>query len=118
MFGAMLQHNTPAARSAEHAHIAHAAVVSLHALCCGAPIVLLVIASASATAAGGFIRQTHAFLHGHELWLIALSASLIAVGAFAEWRAYQGGLRRFPALFALSCACLVANLAILAMHRL
>lgn len=116
----MLQHNAAegAERSARHAHIAHAAVVSLHALCCGAPIALLLVASLAATAAGGFIRETHAFLHGHELWLLAMSALLIAIGGYAEWRAWRGGLRRFPALFALSCACLIANIAIVGAHRL
>lgn len=115
----MLQHNTAAsARSARQAHWAHAAVVAIHALCCGAPIVLLLVASAAATAAGGFILKAHAFLHGHELWLISLSALLILIGGYAEWRAHRGGLRRFPALFALSCACLIANVAIVALHRL
>lgn len=111
----MLQHN--AVQSAKRAHLAHTAVVGLHALCCGAPIVLLLVASLAATAAGGLINRTHAFLHAHELWLLGLSAGLIAVGGYAEWRAFAGGVRRFPALFLLSCACLLANIAIVGAHR-
>ncbi len=121
----MLQHNSSEAAAdgaahghARRAHIAHAAVVAIHALCCGAPIVLLLVASAATSAAGGFVTQTHAFLHGHELWLIALSAALILGGAWAEWRARQSGHKRFPVLFALSLACLLANVAIVAVHRI
>jgi len=115
----MLQHNiaSGAEDHARRAHLAHAMVVAIHGLCCGAPIVLLLIASAATSAAGGFVTQTHAFLHGHELWLIGISAALIAGGAYAEWRARQAGARRFPVLFALSLACLVANVAIVAVHR-
>lgn len=121
----MLQHNSneaagdgAASGHARRAHLAHAAVVAIHALCCGAPIVLLLVASAATSAAGGFVTTTHAFLHGHELWLIALSAALIAGGAWAEWRAREAGHKRFPVLFALSLACLVANVAIVAVHRI
>lgn len=104
---------------AHRAHTAHAAVVALHALCCGAPAALFLFsASAMAGALGGMVTQAHHFLHGHELWLIALSAALIVGGAVAEWRARQAGARRFPALFVLSVACLAANIAIVAAHRL
>ncbi len=121
MVRAMLQHNTAAEAAhteARRAHIAHAAVVSLHALCCGAPVVMLLLASAATSAASGFITRTHGFLHQHELWLIAVSFSLLVLGGVSEWRARQAGLRRFPVLFALSFACLIANAAILIVHRL
>ncbi|MET0182877.1 MAG: hypothetical protein ABW199_08340 [Caulobacterales bacterium] len=102
---------------ARHAHLAHAAVVGMHAICCGAPIALLIFTSAAATAAGGAITALHAFLHGHELWLIGISAALVSIGGYAEWRVFRAGARRFPWLFALSCACFVANVAILWVHR-
>jgi hypothetical protein len=121
MVAAVLQYNEnhAAHAHARRAHAAHAAVVSLHALCCGAPVALLLLSAGAATGVlGSFVTRTHAFLHGHELWLLAISATLILAGGYAEWRSRRAGARGFPALFALSILCLVANVAIIAVHRL
>ena len=121
----MLQYNDHADAHAEakshahRAHVAHAAVVGLHSICCGAPIaILLFSASAAAGTLGGFVTHAHAFLHGHEFWLLAVSASLIVLGGVAEWRARRAGARHFPVMFAVSVACLFLNVAIIAAHRL
>jgi hypothetical protein len=90
----------------------------VHALCCGAPIVLL-LAGATAVAVGaGWVLGAHAFLHSHELWLIALSALLVSYGGWAELRARKHGARHFPALWAVSMLCLAANVTLVAVHRL
>lgn len=116
----MLQDNTsPAAGDhARHAHAAHAAMVSLHALCCGAPVALSLLSIGAATAAGGFVFELHHLLHAHELWLLALSALLVSIGGYAEWRAFRAGQRRVPLLYVVSIACFVANAAIIAGHRI
>ncbi|MGE3142177.1 MAG: hypothetical protein AB7L65_02550 [Hyphomonadaceae bacterium] len=104
---------------ARRAHIAHACVVGMHSLCCGAPIALMLFsAGAAAGALGGFVTRTHAFLHGHEFWLIGVSAALILLGGAAEWRARRAGAQRFPVMFALSVGCLFLNIGIIAAHRL
>ncbi len=117
---AMLQHN--GVRAGKRAHIAHAAVVSLHALCCGLPALAMLAAAFSGAASSvvllaDFIKPFHTLLHAHEGWILGLSASLVVVGGVLEaWS--RRGLHRhgFPWLFALSVACFLANLAIMAAH--
>jgi hypothetical protein len=119
----MLQHNKAEPAGAHHAHLAHAAVVSLHVLCCGLPAAFALASalvgvgvSVGMLAVGGVITRVHAFLHGYELWVLALSAALVTVGGLAEWRNPHRG--RVPALFLVSVGCLFLNAAIVAGHRL
>ena len=105
------------------AHLAHAAMVGMHSLCCGLPIAALMLsavvgASTGLTALALKVAPLHRLLHAQEIWLVALSAALVSVGGYYEVRARkQGGHRGFPWLYALSCACFVFNLTIVAVHR-
>lgn len=127
-FDRMLQHNTSvlgarALKAGKKAHIAHAAMISIHTLCCGMPILAVMLAALSGAAAGTSLlvvvsRQVHTALHAHEFWILGLSATLVTLGAVFEVLALRAGLRRrFSPLFAVSCACFVFNLAILVVHR-
>ena len=112
----MLQRNT-----AKSAHLAHAAVLSLHSVCCGLPALAVTLAAlgVSGLNLGGTLSGLHALIHGHELWILALSATLVVIGGLMEL-----GLRRshqhkgIPWLFVMSACCLIANIAIIAVHRL
>lgn len=118
----MLQHNTPSA--GQRAHVAHAALIGLHALCCGMPVVA-VAATALAGATSGLalfsesVGVFHHLLHAHEIWIALLSAVLVCAGGAMEFSARRDKRSRlgFPWLFALSLACFLANLIILAVHR-
>jgi hypothetical protein len=121
----MLQHNTTlgrvgAATRARRAHAAHAAVVGSHVLCCGAPIALALAAAGAGASIGltGVVQwfsAIHAFVHAHELWVLALSAGFVVVGGVLEVRAHGG--RRISALFALSLLCFTLNAGLIAVHR-
>ena len=126
----MLQHNISSqahghgvARAGAQAHLAHAAVIAMHTFCCGLPILALALAGLSGVSAGASLfvvssQRLHGLLHAHEIWILALSGALVSGGAALEWSAIRAGVRRRPSpLFALSCACFVFNLAILAVHR-
>jgi hypothetical protein len=115
----MLQHNAAAHR--QRAHLAHAAVVGLHAVCCGLPALALLAAAAFGTAAGTLVAsdsigEFHGLLHRYEGWGLALSAALVGLGGWLEMaaRRHRGG---FPWLFAFSALCLGLNLAIVLAHR-
>jgi drug/metabolite transporter (DMT)-like permease len=114
----MLQRNT------QNAHLAHAAVVSLHAVCCGAPLLALVATSLWGTASvlaafGAWVAPAHEALHGFELWILAVSALLVIVGGLLEWHARKrSGRRHFPWLFGISVGCFVANAALIGAHYL
>lgn len=118
----MLQRN--AQQSGKQAHIAHAAVLSLHTLCCGLPALAVTLTALSGAAASStvafssFFGDLHSLIHGNELWILALSATLVAFGGAMEFSARRGrhGLP-FPWLYAMSLACFVANVAIIAIHR-
>lgn len=119
--GVMLQHNNiPAGR---HAHVAHGAVLALHALCCGLPALVMVMAALSGAASGAlllpeFFTQIHHFLHGHEIWILGFSAALVISGGCLEvLERSHGHNQGFPWLFAFSAICFVANVAIIAVHR-
>ena len=106
-----------------HAHIAHAMVVSLHVLCCGLPAAFALTGaivgvgmSVGMVELGGTINAVHAFLHGYELWVLALSALLVTIGAWAELR--RPHRTKLPVLFIISVCCLFVNAAIIAGHRL
>ena len=114
----MLQHNAvPAANSA---HLAHAAVLSLHSLCCGLPALAVTLAAlgVSGVSFGGALAGFHALIHGNELWILALSAALVSVGALMEVSARRSHRTKgVPWLFVMSACCLLANVAIIAAHR-
>ena len=107
------------------AHIAHAALISLHTLCCALPLVAVLATSIIGAGAVGLARESsaiHALIHGHEGLILALSAMLVAVGAVLEWRLFQrsarAGLRRgAPWLFMISVVCLTFNLVFTLAHR-
>lgn len=117
----MLQHN--AHSHSRHAHVTHAAVMGLHALCCGLPaLAMLAAATAGATSGVAVLAQgfegIHEFLHRHEIWILALSAALVVSGGILELLARRGRANAgFPWLFAFSALCFAVNLAIIAAHR-
>jgi len=116
----MLQHNS--ASAGKRAHVAHAAVMGLHAMCCGVPALAMLAAglsgaATSATFASGFIGYFHNFLHRHEVWILVLSAALVVTGGWFEAASRRHGPRGFPWLFAFSVLCFLINVAIIAAHR-
>lgn len=94
----------------------------MHTVCCGLPLAASVMGLAASAALMGGVVRFHQFLHGRELWLLAMSATLVVVGGVAEWRLMHGGMRggrrRFSAMFAVSLACFAINAAIITGHRL
>ncbi|MBL8535804.1 MAG: hypothetical protein JNM59_00210 [Hyphomonadaceae bacterium] len=115
----MLQHNA----SRHHAHAAHAAVVSLHAICCGLPVLALAAVGISGvTSSTALFAESvnfiHNFLHRYEIWIVAVSGGLVALGALLEVLARQRspGLG-FPWMFAISVAAFFVNVAIIVSHR-
>lgn len=116
----MLQRNI----SARHTHIAHATVVGLHAICCGLPALAVTAVAVSGAASGfvllsSYVQALHALLHGHELWLIGVSALFVTGGGTLELMLRRNGdVRSFPWMFALSLGCFAANVAILTLHRM
>lgn len=121
----MLQHNTSRGmhRAGRKAHLAHATVVGLHAICCGMPALALMAASLSGITSGtavlaGSMAGIHDLLHAHEVWILSLSAILVAIGGTLEVLARRGGAPKpFPWLFALSVACFVFNVTVIVLHR-
>ena len=114
----MLQRNNP-----HHAHIAHAAVVGMHAVCCGLPAVAMLAAALSGTASAVALlpdsfEKFHDMLHGYELWIVGLSAGLVTLGAWLEVSARRNhpGLG-FPWLFAFSVLCFLLNVGVILTHR-
>lgn len=117
----MLQDNV--AGHARGAHVAHASLMGLHTICCGAPLLALAAASLSGAAASVFLPASfvalHDFIHVHEIWVLILSACLLAVGSGLELRArLGGGARGFPLLLVMSALCFLANAAFILGHRL
>jgi uncharacterized membrane protein HdeD (DUF308 family) len=117
----MLQHNADHGR---RAHLAHAAVMGLHALCCGIPALAIAAAALSGAASGivlvsDYTSIFHHFLHAHEVWILVLSAALVITGGTLEVLSRRGAprARGFPWLFAFSVFCFAANFAIIAAHR-
>src|SRR6185295_16526163 len=116
----MLQHNATA--NGRRAHLAHAAVVSMHAICCGLPAAAMLAAALSGVAStGAFLPDSfvyfHSLLHQHELWILALSAVLVLAGGWMEVAARRNHRHGFPWLFALSVGCFFANALIILAHR-
>jgi hypothetical protein len=120
----MLQRNTSGAGGPRaHAHVTHAAVVALHSVCCGFPALAMAVAALSGASTGlaafsGVVAEFHHFLHAHELWILAVSASLVAIGAWLEIHARRTGhAHGIPWLFVFSATCLAANAALIFAHR-
>ena len=119
--GVMLQRNTP--QAPRRAHLAHAAVVGLHALCCGLPALAMLAAGLSGAASGialfsGAFSVVHQFLHAHEIWILGVSAALVTLGAWLEVstrRTHPG--HGFPSLFAFSVLCFAINVGVILAHR-
>jgi hypothetical protein len=102
------------------AHLAHAAVLSLHSLCCGLPALAVTLAAlgVSGISFGGALSGLHALIHGNEFWILALSAILVTLGGVMEFNARKAcRARGAPWLFLMSVCCFVANIAIIAVHR-
>lgn len=97
--------------------------MGLHAVCCGMPALAMAVAALSGAASGMVLlsesfEQFHEFMHAHEVWILALSAALVAVGGALELAARRAGhAHGFPWLFAFSMFCFLANLAIVLIHR-
>ncbi|MDX2276373.1 MAG: hypothetical protein NW206_13060 [Hyphomonadaceae bacterium] len=117
----MLQHN--AAEAGRRAHLAHAAVVGLHTLCCGLPAFALLLTAVSGATSGvtlfaEYAGTAHAILHAHELWILGLSAVLVLVGGVLELVNRRDGRHRgWPWLYLVSVGCFALNLAIILAHR-
>lgn len=117
----MLQHNALA--HPRRAHLAHAAVVGLHAFCCGLPALALIAVALSGAASGVVLLSDytsifHNFLHAHELWILGVSALLVLTGAALELNSRRGAhAHSFPWLFAFSVVCFLGNAALIAAHR-
>lgn len=113
----MLQRNI----SARRAHLAHAAVVGLHAICCGLPALAMAAALVTGATSGvallsDYFSAFHSVLHTHELEILVLSAALVATGGVLEARRLHR--HGFPWLFAVSVLCFLANVAIVLGHRI
>lgn len=120
---AMLQHNAETAR--HKAHVAHAAMVGLHSLCCGLPALAMLAAAFSGATSGltlfaSYFSGFHALLHAHEIWILFASATLVTTGGVLELAARRThtGPKGFPVMFAISVGCFIANAAIIAAHRI
>lgn len=120
-YRAMLQHNS--AQAGKRAHIAHAALIGFHALCCGLPALAMAAAAVSGLTSGaalmsGVFEPLHALLHTHEVWILVGSAVLVVSGGVLEVLARRGAhAHGFPWLFAFSVGCFLANVAIVLAHR-
>jgi hypothetical protein len=116
----MLQHNGK--QAGRQAHLAHATMMGLHALCCGLPALALMAAAVSGATSGVALfaettAKLHDFLHQHEIWILVLSAGLVGVGGWLEFVSRRHHRHGFPWLFAFSVVCFVANVAIILVHR-
>lgn len=94
------------------------AVVALHAVCCGLPIIASVAGLAASAALMGGVLRFHTFLHTYEMWLLAVSGALVIAGWIAERRFLRRAGGRVSILFWVSLACFAFNAAIVAGHRI
>jgi hypothetical protein len=108
----------PPQPAAHRAHWTHVAVVALHTLCCGLPILASIAGLAASAALMGGVLRFHDFLHGRELWLLGLSGALVIAGWIAERRILRAGGAGVSPLFWVSLAAFGFNAAIVAGHRL
>src|SRR5512143_1173156 len=101
----MLQRNT-----AKSAHLAHAAVLSLHSICCGLPALAVTLAALGVSGVnfGGALAGLHALFHGNEPGILSRSATLVALGGLMKLsprRAHP--CRGVPWLFVMLAFCCV-----------
>lgn len=120
MSAVMLQHNS--SRAGRRAHLTHAAVMGLHAVCCGLPALAMLAAGLSGATSGvalmsDSVEALHGFLHAHEVWILVASAALVVTGGWLEAAARREPGRGFPWLFAFSALCFLVNVAIIVLHR-
>lgn len=101
---------------ARHVHWAHAAVVGMHTVCCGLPILGAMAASGVGLGLLGGLTLIHDALHHYEIWIVAASGALVALGGYLEWRLRRSGVRRTPWLFLMSAAAFFVNAAVVAAH--
>jgi hypothetical protein len=110
------QAHTHDACDASGAHRAHLAVVALHILCCGLPVLAAFAGvGIGASVIGAQVTSLHGFVHLHEVKILALSAALVLVGGVLEAR--NRNRTRFPVLFAISAACFLVNAALITAHQ-
>ena len=98
-------------------------VLGLHSICCGLPVAATLLASGAVGLVGvaalqAMAHDLHEQLHHYEGWILGVSALLVGVGGLAELTARRRGLRRFPAFFAVSVACLALNAGLVLSHRM
>jgi hypothetical protein len=116
----MLQHNGP--KAGRRAHLAHAAVMGVHAFCCGLPALAMLAAAVSGATSSvallaDSVTEIHHFLHAHEVWILLVSAALVVTGGCLELAARRSRQHGFPWLFAFSVLCFLANVTIIVAHR-
>ena len=99
--------------------MAHAGVVALHMLCCGLPALLALTGAAAMTGlvAGGALGALHRFLHSYEFAVLAVSAGLVGLGGWLEWR-QRAQVKGPPALFLVSVGCFIANATLIVGHQI
>lgn len=116
----MLQHNGH--KAGRRAHLAHAAVMGMHAVCCGLPALAMLAAAVSGATSSvallaDSVAEIHQFLHAHEVWILLVSAALVVTGGWIEAAARLRHPHGFPWWFAFSVLCFLANVAIIVAHR-
>ncbi len=110
----MLQRNATA-------HVAHIAVVGVHAACCGLPAAAMLAAALSGAATAATVLPPalgafHRVLHGYELWVLLFSGALVVIGAWLEIVGRRHA-HAFPWLFAFSAACFFVNAVLILAHQ-
>lgn len=113
-------------RIVKTSHLAHAAMVSLHSLCCGLPILATLASSVLGAGLLGLQRGAtlaHEQIHRVELALVVLSAAFVLLGAALEWRAHQrrrqaGEPGRVSLFFLASVGFLAFNAWFTTLHQL
>lgn len=119
------------------ANALHAAALASHAACCGAPLVLNLLALAFGagfiTVTAPWMESAHGALHGREGLLLAISAALVIAGGvtqYISWRAdcskqdshchHEPCAPKKPRrlwIFAVVCALFLGNVALYAWHQ-
>lgn len=97
-------------------HVAHAYASGVHVLCCGLPLAAHFLGLSLLTAAG--VGAVHLWVHAHEWWFLAFSASVFLLGAGLEWRSRSRSRKKGPSwLLLLTGSCLVINFCVIAAHQ-
>lgn len=97
-------------------HLAHAYASGVHVLCCGLPLAAHLLGLSFLTAAG--IGVAHLWIHAHEWWFLAFSASVFVIGAMLEWRSRGRMGKKGPSwLLMLTACCLIFNFVVINAHQ-